>query len=380
MLVRDLEVFTYPVPFKRVFRHASASRRRAENLIVALHAAGGDIGFGEGCPREYVTGETAQSCAAFVREHSASFCAAAGTVEGLRGWIEANRGSIDDNPAAVCAMEIAALDLLGKVHGCSVEDVLGVTPDRSDIAYSAVLGDMPMPVYRWQFRNYRGRGFSDFKVKLSGSARRDRAKLAVFANGAATGLRVRLDANNLWESAGECIDYMHALPDIAFAIEEPLRAGDTVGCEDVARERGVQIIADESLRRTDELATFADPARWIANVRVSKMGGIIRSLEVVAEAARLGIGVIVGCQVGETSVLSRAALAVIASAPAPVVAAEGAFGTHLLSRDLTTRTIMWGHGGVLECGQLFDSDVGGLGLVLDPAARLEPPPEPRAGS
>ena len=376
MLVRDLEVFTYPVPFKRVFRHASASRRRAENLIVLLYAADGAIGFGEGCPREYVTGETVQGCMAFVREHSASFCAAADTVEGLRGWIEANRGSIDDNPAAVCAMEIAALDLLGKVNGCRVEDVLGVTPDRSSIAYSAVLGEMPMPLYRWQFRNYRGRGFSDFKVKLSGSVRRDRAKLTLFADDSTAGMRVRLDANNLWKSADECIEHMHALPDVAFAIEEPLRAGDTAGCEEVARECGVQIIADESLRRTDELATFADPTRWIANARVSKMGGIIRSLEVVAEAARLGIGVIVGCQVGETSVLSRAALAVIAGAPAPVVAAEGAFGTHLLSRDLTTRTIMWGHGGVLDYDRLLDSEVGGLGLALDPAAQLEPAPEP----
>ena len=70
--IERLEVASFPVPFRAVFRHASATRGQAENLIVAAHADSGETGYGEGCPREYVTGETVESGAAFIRTHSGS--------------------------------------------------------------------------------------------------------------------------------------------------------------------------------------------------------------------------------------------------------------------------------------------------------------------
>ena len=66
MRIERIEVFSYPVPFKAVFRHASASRAQ-RSLIVAVRADG-ETGYGEGCPRHYVTGETIESGVAFIRE------------------------------------------------------------------------------------------------------------------------------------------------------------------------------------------------------------------------------------------------------------------------------------------------------------------------
>ena len=372
MKIRHLKAFTFPVPFKRVFRHASASRSHAENVIVAAHAADGKIGYGEGCPRLYVTGETVPDCAAFVSRYAHSFCADVRSVNDLRAWADAHRSVIDENPAAFCAMEIAALDLLGKESSCNIEQLLGVAAGPPDVAYSAVVGDMPLLLYRWQLRDYRARGFTDFKVKLSGSPRRDHAKLAPFASRGSGPGTVRLDANNLWETPMACIEHLDALEDVAFAIEEPLQAGDIEGCAQIARDCRIKIIADESVWLADQLEALREPSRWIVNVRVSKMGGVVRSLDVVAAAASAGIDVIVGCQVGETSLLTRAALPVIASAPGAIVAAEGAFGTHLLASDLTDRTIMFGHGGVLRGRDVTDRSGGGLGLRLDPAAVLVP--------
>ncbi len=69
MRLKGLDVFTFAVPFKVIFRHASASRRKSENLIVAAHSACGHVGYGEGCPRHYVTGETVESGVAFMARH-----------------------------------------------------------------------------------------------------------------------------------------------------------------------------------------------------------------------------------------------------------------------------------------------------------------------
>ena len=146
-----------------------------------------------------------------------------------------------------------------------------------------------------------------------------------------------------------------------FAVEEPLGAGDLAGFERVSKQCGVRIVLDESLLRASQLDGLGSPERWIVNVRVSKMGGIGRSLEVVGRAASLGMGVIVGAQVGETSILTRAGLTVMQAARPVLAASEGAFGTHLLREDLTAECLMFGDGGVLTAP---DRGAPGLGLAV----------------
>ena len=358
MRIKRLDVYSFPVPFKAVFRHASASRSRAENLIVAARSTDGVTGYGEGCPRDYVTGETVEGGAAFIRRHAQAIADEVADRPGLQAWADAHRSEIDEHPAAFCAIELAVLDMLGKAAGVPVEDVLGVQRLDGSFTYSAVLGDSPYLVYRLQFFRYRRKGFTDFKVKASGDLRRDKRKMRVFEK---KQLRVRLDANNLWASADDCIAHINALGGSVFAVEEPLMVGDLAGFERVGEECGVRIVLDESLLRASQLDELGSPERWIVNVRVSKMGGIGRSLEVVERAASLGMGVIVGAQVGETSILTRAGLTVMQAARPVLAASEGAFGTHLLREDLTAESLMFGDGGVLT---VADSNAPGLGLAV----------------
>ncbi len=357
MRIERLEMFTFPVPFKVVFRHASASRAQAENLIVAAHSDCGRIGYGEGCPRSYVTGETVAGGMRFLRKTSDDIKAQVRNQEDLSAWILARRSEIDLNPAAFCALEMAILDLIGKVKQQPVEDLVGVPRLAGDYHYSAVLGDAPFLAYWWQFRRYWSRGIRDFKIKVSGDPRRDRMKLGVFKRREGEGLRVRLDANNLWSSAEACIRHVADISYDGFAIEEPLRQGDLAGFKQVAEACRVKIILDESLLRSGQL-DLLEGDQWIVNLRVSKMGGIMRSLEVARTAADRGIGIIVGAQVGETSLLTRAALTVMNTHRANLVACEGAFGTHLLQRDLTSPSLTFGTGGAL----VADYDGPGLGL------------------
>ena len=365
MRIDRLSVFTYPVPFKVVFRHASASRDRAENLIVAAHAEG-HVGYGEGCPRDYVSGETVASGVDFIRAHADALVQDVADVSSLRAWIADHADSIDRNPAAFCALETAILDLLGRASGKSVEELLGLPRPRTAFEYSAVLGNAPHPAYLWQLRRYRKRGFGDFKVKLSGDVRRDRRKVRALAG---TAERIRVDANNLWITADDCVRHLENLPGKVFAVEEPLAAEDIDGFRAVGESTGTRIVLDESLLRAEQLESFTDPERWIANIRVSKMGGILRSMAVAERAAGLGIGIIVGCQVGETSILTRAALPVMQAAGSNLVAAEGAFGTYLLRRDLTVPCLMFGDAGLLEPSEVPDGH--GFGLTVA-EEQLEP--------
>ena len=81
-------------------------------------------------------------------------------------------------------------------------------------------------------RFHQAEGFRDFKVKVSGRSRRDRRKMRTLGDAGAgdgRGIRVRIDANNLWNSADECASHITSLGRDIFAVEEPLTADDLDG-------------------------------------------------------------------------------------------------------------------------------------------------------
>ena len=56
------------VPLRMTVRTASVERTRSDNVVVEVVTDDGTSGFGEGVPREYVTGETPRTCFDFLRD------------------------------------------------------------------------------------------------------------------------------------------------------------------------------------------------------------------------------------------------------------------------------------------------------------------------
>jgi len=320
-------------------------------------------GYGEGCPREYVTHETLEGAQRFVEQGTRAWLSTIDGADALRAHVETHRQEIDANPAAWSAVEIALLDLFGKASGRAVEELLGLPPLSGMFRYSAVIGDASPAAFEGQLAHYLKAGFRDFKIKLAGDLSRDRAKVQSLAKAGVEPSRVRADANNLFADSGAAVAHLAALEFPFAAIEEPLRAGDYEGMRRIAKATSARIILDESLLRIEQLAALqADPATWIANIRISKMGGLVRALALAAEARRLGMRIVVGAHVGETSVLTRAGLTVAQAAGDALLAQEGAFGTHLLEHDVVQPLLMFGPGGILEAGPAASG--AGLGLAL----------------
>ena len=61
MSIFSLKLFKVAVPLKKVVRHASFERSVSENLVVRVTLSDGVVGYGEGVPRSYVTGETLET-------------------------------------------------------------------------------------------------------------------------------------------------------------------------------------------------------------------------------------------------------------------------------------------------------------------------------
>lgn len=369
MTLRSIAASALSIPFKLTFRHAAAARAATQALWVVAEGEDGARGFGEGCPREYVTDESVASAQRFVDAHRAAWLAEIRDVPSLRDWVRDHRSEIDANPAAWTAVELAVLDLLGRQQRKALEPLLGLPPLGGRFRYTAVLGDAAPAAFAAELARYRQAGFRDFKVKLAGGAARDSAKVRALEAAGIAPQSVRADANNLWQGQEAAIEALRALRFPFFAVEEPLQAADYAGMAGIADALDAKIILDESMARPAQLDALPAPAsRWLVNLRVSKMGGALRSLEFLDRARQHGAGIIVGAHVGETSVLTRAALAVASAAGDSLVAQEGAFGTHLLERDVAEPPLMFGAGGVLDTDAFPALDAPGLGLEIREAA------------
>ena len=351
------------IPFVVGFKHASAERHETASVWVEARHQDGVRGVGEGCPRPYVTGETVESALAFLERNGDEAARSIGDVEALRAWMLRHASEIDENPAAWCALELAILDALARARGVTVDALLGCPPLTATYRYTAVLGDAEGKTFAAMAQAYATQGFRDFKIKVSGDRQRDAAKLQVLRALEARPAGIRLDANNLWSDPADAIDALRFIGEVLSGVEEPVGARQWPALARVAEAVGAPVILDESVTRVADLDAVPEPAsRWIVNVRVSKMGGLLRSLEVVSAARRRGLRIIVGAQVGETSVLTRAALTVATAAGDLLVAQEGAFGTHLLSADVCEPPLMFGRGGVLTWADHPASCLPGLGI------------------
>ena len=344
------------IPFRHAFRHASATRAETCAVLVQADNGQGISGYGEGCPRAYVTGESIDGSLAFFHQVAARVCREINGPDDLKTWVRSHADLIDRNPAAWCAIETALLDLFARERHISLEQVLGLPALGGEHQYTAVLGDMSIPAYEAMLQRYRAYGFHDYKIKLSGDLERDREKLARMISGE----RLRADANNLWKEPRQATQYLRALDSELFAVEEPLDAGDYAGLSQLAADTGMRIILDESFTRLAQLEELKEhSAHWLLNLRVSKIGGLMRSLDILRAVKTQGIPIIVGAQVGETSILTRCGLTLAHAAGDSVIAREGAFGTLLLEHDICGTPLMFSHG-----GRLPSTAIQGAGLGL----------------
>src|ERR1035438_5773058 len=115
MRVKDITAWQVRIPLKKPIQHASHTRTETDNIVIRATLDDGTIGFGEGVPREYVTGETIDSALALLKqsdlaaqiEDCPSFKTALTIIERLRLAPIANDERGCQGNGARCAIELA---------------------------------------------------------------------------------------------------------------------------------------------------------------------------------------------------------------------------------------------------------------------------------
>jgi L-alanine-DL-glutamate epimerase-like enolase superfamily enzyme len=371
-----LNAYQVRIPLRRRIRHAAHTRTETDNLLVRCVLEDGHVGFGEGVPRDYVTGETIDSAfdllrrsdLAGQREDCRDFEQAVALAERLQlAPVPGDERGCEGN-AARCAVELAILDAYGQSFQRSLSDVVRLlAPEiyqpQPRVRYSGAITTargIKTLTAAIVFRIYR---FRQVKIKVGMEGYNDRRRLGVVRRWGGHKIDIRLDANEAWTPAN-VVERIRALEPYGIsAIEQPVPHADAAVLRDVRREVRTPIMLDESLcSRFDAERAVEEQICDLFNLRLSKCGGFIPSLRLAQFAKQKGLGCQLGCQVGETGVLSAAGRH-FASSVAGLRYLEGSYDRHLVCEALATEDLTFGWGGWAKA-----LPGPGLGIALDPQA------------
>ncbi len=246
--------------------------------------------------------------------------------------------------AAWCALELAVLDAFGRRFAHSVSYWLTDAPAER-VRYDAIIPFGGAPQLAVLGGAVRALGFSNAKLKVGHDVERDARKLGVLRRMVGPHVDIRVDANCAWTADEALCAIDRFKPYGISSVEQPVAAGDLLGLQDVTRATREAIIVDESLCSLDDARRLAENRACNAfNIRVSKCGGLLSSLEIAHVAQGHGLARVVGAQVGESGILSAAGRHLAAALPG-VMFVEGSAGGLLLKEDLTMEQVLPGRGG-----------------------------------
>lgn len=196
------------------------------------------------------------------------------------------------HPAARAAVDIALLDLTGKILQLPLGRLLGLP--RRVIPTALSFGIQPEGDLLRKLREWRRYGIRTFKLKIGRET--EASLLRGVRRELGSDAEFWVDANQGWDDAmtrrlgpilGEC--------GVLF-VEQPLPIGQLAEYESLRRALGVPIFLDEEIRTVADVVAAAKHGGIDGvNVKLSKCGGVRDALRLIAVARAHGFKILLGC-------------------------------------------------------------------------------------
>lgn len=303
-------------------------------LFVRIEAENGAVGWGE---TSFLGGptwseESVESAQAVVNTYMGPFLIGkeAEEIEGLRHLM----GSlVRGNHFAQAAVELALWDLLGKLRGLPVYDLLGgKVRDKVPLSWSLASGTLEAELKEAEERAAQGGFIFKFKTGLM-KPEEDAARIKNIRQ-AFPKAWLRADANQGWDrfTAIRAIRLFEEY-NMDF-VEQPVPKSDMDSLVAIARSTSIPLLADESLESLQAATQLVKrDAVGMFGIKLSKAGGLLgaKRLAAIAEGAAFP------CYVGsmmESPLCNAAHLHFACSTPVVTMGCE-LFGPILLADSLT---------------------------------------------
>lgn len=370
MKLIDFCVREISIPFVMDFKHALAARTRTSAVLFEIITDEGIHGYGEGTPREYVTGESIRSTLISLKEIAEKLIGfeldlTHKVIEQLEALTHTLFNGNENTPSAKCAVELALLDVIRKTQGKPALEFLGIQKTTT-ICYSGVISDESLVVTEKILAKIKAFGFQQVKVKVGNDIEADRQKLDLVRSVLGDDIQLRIDANSTWNLEEAIIKINRYHNDYGVNIvEQPISAEHRNDYPILLKkiDSRVKIILDESICTFDDALWFIENKGATGfNLKISKLGGLLNTLKIYQLACENGFVCQLGCHVGETSILTAAGQ-IFAGLAGELIAYEGAYGNFLLTYDVVDRPLQFGHHGEYSLDNLKTAP--GIGIEIN---------------
>lgn len=292
-----LEVEPLRLASSHPFQIARETRAEFELFVFSLTFEG-TTGLGEAAPQDYY-GESPDTVRAAVD-------AIGGMLEGDPGQLLASlnelggelRETLADHASVRAALDMALWDLRGKLENKPCYELFGAEPSNTPLTSFTIGIDKPKVIDQ---KVDAAAPYKILKVKVGIPGDMEILDRVI----ARSGKKVRVDANEGWdlEMAIGKTKELHERG-VEFC-EQPISHEDEEGLRELKRVSPLEIILDESIINPGDAEDKSDQGHGI-NIKLMKCGGISPAVDLIAEARRYELKVMLGCMV-ETSIAVTAA-------------------------------------------------------------------------
>ncbi len=289
----EISLKKYILPLKHTFSISRESHDFQDTLIVGL-SIDGHTGYGEATSNPYykITVESMIAEIGGIKDEIENFNFT--TAEVFHSFlVKKNLTNF-----AICALDLAAHDLYGKILGKPLYEIWGTKTDYYPTTNYTIgiapiekmvakMKEFPWPIYKIKL------GTTD-DVSIVSELRKHSD--AIF----------RIDANCAW-TAKETIRNAPLLKNLGVEfLEQPLKADDWQGMERVMHQSVLPVMADESCIVETDVDKCGLHFSGI-NIKLTKCGGLTPALRMIKKGKELGLKVMVGCMTESTVGISAIA-------------------------------------------------------------------------
>jgi L-alanine-DL-glutamate epimerase-like enolase superfamily enzyme len=288
MEIRRLTVFQVDLPLgEGSYRWSGGKSVEVfDSTVVCVETDAGVVGYGEVCPLgpSYLPSYAAGARAGIAELAPAVLGLDARQLDVLNERMDR---ALQGHPYAKSAIDMACWDILGKVAGLPVSELLGGRVGPDFVLYRAISQESPEEMAR-RVREYRKEGYRRFQLKVGGDVDADVERIRAVAADLGPGDVLVADANTGWLRY-EALRVIRAVRDVHVFIEQPCLTYEE--CLEVRRHTDHPFILDECMNSVQALVrAHTDGAADIVNLKISKLGGITRTRLARDLCVALGMG------------------------------------------------------------------------------------------
>ncbi|WP_235848328.1 mandelate racemase/muconate lactonizing enzyme family protein [Litchfieldia alkalitelluris] len=355
MEIQKVDIYGIRLPLKEPFIISYDTFDHMPIIVTRLETDEGIVGWGESLPDPHVTGETWESTYQVIRNELAPLVL--GENPFSIDYIHKKMNErIYAAPSAKAAIDIALYDLMGKITGQPLYQLLGgkahpelVTPQVISMKSPEAMAKDGAAFVKAGYRNIK------IKVGSGGGPSLDINRIRAVREAISEETKLRVDANQGWDLF-TAITVINETKDCQVEwYEQPVIAHDLKSIAEIRRTTHAKIMVDESVHNSQDLLNVIEHrAADLLNIKLMKAGGIYPALALASIAEAAGMS----CQIGS---MVESAIGTLAGAhlsiAKTIIKSNEMIGPKMFTKDVGEVVY---HGDVLKL-----PDKPGLGVDVD---------------